>query len=88
MSNPSQAQTLTFTAHALNMLSERNIERAWVEAALDQPDWTEMDPSPDRHRAFKAVPEARSRILRVVYVDAPEEIRVITAFFDRNAKKP
>ncbi len=77
-----------YSPHALTMLQERHIERAWVEAALGRPDWIETDPTRDRLRAFKVIPLAGNRILRVVYVETEAEIRVITVFFDRNAKNP
>ena len=79
---------LKFTPHALTALGERAIEQQWAEDAVFVPDWVEVDPSPDRRRAFKAIPSAGNRILRVVYAESVAEIRIITVFFDRNAKRP
>jgi len=79
---------VTFSPHALTTLSSRGIEREWAERTLFDPDWTATDPLADRMRMFKAIPERNGRILRVVYAESPSEIRVITVFFDRNAKKP
>jgi hypothetical protein len=79
---------LNFTAHALMALSTRQLEREWVERTLAEPDWWASDPQPDRMRAFKAIPERENRTLRVVYTHTGKEIRVITAFFDRDAKRP
>jgi hypothetical protein len=79
---------LVFSEHAENMLSERGIERSWVERTLSSPEWTEPDPRPERRRAFSSISEAGGRILRAVYAETGGEIRVITVFFDRNAKRP
>jgi len=79
---------LKFTSHALIAVAERKIDRAWVEAALSAPDWTVSDRKPGRMRAFRAVPERGGRILRVVYDDIDGVFHVVTAFLDRNAKKP
>jgi hypothetical protein len=83
-----QALKLHFTVHAENMLAERNIDRHWVEAALVEPDWTEPDLNPDRKRAFRAIAQAGGKILRVVFTENSGEFRIVTAFFDRNAKRP
>jgi hypothetical protein len=85
MANPAK---LSFTPHALVALSARQLEREWIERTLDEPDWWASDPYPERIRAFKVIPERENRILRVVYLHTGAEIRVVTAFFDRNAKKP
>jgi hypothetical protein len=82
------AKPLRMTVHGDTALRERGIKLRWVETAISQPDWTTLDPRPDRMRAFKTIPERDGRILRVVYAETVTEIRLITAFFDRNAKKP
>ena len=75
---------LVFTHHAELMLAERGIERAWVERAVNEPDAMEPDPAQnDICRAFRAIPERNGRVLRVVYAVSGEQLRVITAFFDR-----
>ncbi len=58
---------LTFTSHGLRALAERNIQRAWVEMTIFNPDWTTPDPRPGRIRAFRTIADARGKILRVVY---------------------
>ncbi|MGB8602695.1 MAG: DUF4258 domain-containing protein [Rhizomicrobium sp.] len=68
--------TFLFTNHALAMLAERQIDQAWVEQTLIEPDWTEYDPAPDRMRAFRAIPEAENHILRVVYRRHAGEFRL------------
>jgi hypothetical protein len=70
------------------MLRERGIRREWVTDALAEPDWTTPNLHPDRTRAFRAIPDAGGKILRVVYTNAGGEYRVVTVFFGRNAKRP
>jgi hypothetical protein len=75
--------------HAVRRLLERNIRRAWVEAAVTTPDWTAPDPDdPAVTRAFRAISEAQGRILRVVHRPDGVDILVLTAFFDRGAQRP
>jgi Domain of unknown function (DUF4258) len=79
---------LHLTAHVRAMLAERGLDTEWVLRTLRSP----LRIEPDRSRpgvwlAFGRVPEADDRILRVVYTDAENERRVITAFFDRRARR-
>jgi Domain of unknown function (DUF4258) len=74
---------LTFTNHAESMLSERGIERAWVEATIAAPVEKEPDPRrPGVTLAFRAVAERAGRVLRVAYDENDNEIRIITTYFD------
>jgi hypothetical protein len=88
MAKPTSPHKLRFTAHAENMLHERGILREWAMDTLTEPDWTTPNLHPDRTRAFRAIPDAGGKILRVVYSKASGEHRVVTVFFDRNAKRP
>lgn len=57
---------IVYGSHALDTLTERNIEREWVARTLEEPDSVEPDPvHPDRMRAFRALPERDGRVLRV-----------------------
>ena len=78
---------ISLTVHANQVLSERHIDTAWVSQTTAQPDWRDADPS-GAERRFKAIPERDGRILRVVCIETDNEVRVITAFFDRNARSP
>ncbi len=76
---------LVFTQHAEDMLIERGIDRAWVEATVRNPDTVEADPTREGiMRAFRRISERGGRTLRVVYVQAGEAARILTAFFDRS----
>ena len=66
------------------MLIERQIELAWVETTIREPQAVEPDPTrPGVFRAFRRITERDGRFLRVVYVPSGDTIRVLTAFFDR-----
>ncbi|HEY0837408.1 MAG TPA: DUF4258 domain-containing protein [Azospirillum sp.] len=78
---------LIYTAHAQMTLRERALSVEWVERAVQHPDRTEPDPdNPTVRRAFKRIPEAGNRIIRVVHRPQGTDILVITAFLDRGAK--
>ena len=79
--------SISFTRHAEEMLAERNIERAWVERTIRDPEEVENDERPGAVRAYRAIPERDGRVLRVVYSKSSDEIRVITAFFDRAKRR-
>jgi hypothetical protein len=73
--------------HALEQMAERGIELAWAERVALRPDWTEPDPQSGVTRHFGAIPEFGGRVLRVVVTDVGDERRVLTAHFDRNARR-
>jgi hypothetical protein len=79
---------LVFTGHARTAIDERNLEINWVEAAALSPDWEVPDPQPGVVRRYRIVPERDHRILRVVCVETATEIRILSAFLDRRARKP
>jgi hypothetical protein len=80
---------LPLTAHAEIVAAERGISSASIEQAAHRPDWREADATTaGAERRFFAPPEAGGRVLRVVCVETDSDIRVITVFFDRNAKRP
>jgi hypothetical protein len=78
----------TYTAHAAEMLIDRRLERTWVERTVLTPEAIEPDPKhPERIRAFRALPERDGRVLRVVYVQDAESIRIVTLFLDRARRR-
>lgn len=75
---------VTYSAHAVDMLIERKIEREWVERTIVSPESTEPDPiHKTRWRSYRAIPERDGRVLRVVYTVSGSNYRVITIFLDR-----
>lgn len=80
---------LRFTVHAKAMLAERAIKREWVETVLAAPEWTEADPhQAGGRRAYGRIAEAAGRVLRVVYIEHGSGRRVLTTYFDRDARQP
>lgn len=74
------------TSHARLMLRRRAIALEWVEDTLRLPS-IEMDDARDStlKLAFRQIPQAGDKWLRVVYRMENNDVHVIvTAFFDRN----
>lgn len=83
------SKPLHFTAHAKTVTLERQLELDWIERVVRNPDWREHDPTgPPTERRFCRIAEREDRILRVICLETEAEIRIITAFFDRNARMP
>ena len=82
------SKDFVLTRHAEHMLRERRIAREWVRRALGRPDWTEQDKSNRSLRhALCGIAERGDLILRVVYDPSATPRRVVTAFFDRGARR-
>lgn len=78
-----------YTQHAETVTAEREITKEWIERTISDPSWTSRDPLDTQlTRAFLAIAERDNRVLRVVYARSESEIRIISAFFDRGAKRP
>ncbi|WP_082347853.1 DUF4258 domain-containing protein [Rhizobium sp. AAP116] len=83
------SKPLHVTAHAKTVILERQLEFDWIERTVRNPDWSESDPSGlPTERRFGRIPEREDRILRVIRLESETEIRIITAFLDRNARMP
>jgi hypothetical protein len=79
---------IRFSKHAQEAITKRNIAVIWIENAVSAPDFVEVDPRhPDRFRSYKAIPELGGRVLRVVHRPDGADILIITAHFDRGAKR-
>lgn len=80
---------LLFTVHAETALAERRLHRSVVELAARYPDWTRPDPNdPLLEHRFRQIPDYGDRVIRVVCLEDAHEIRIVTAFLDRRARKP
>jgi hypothetical protein len=68
------------------MMRRRNIRLEWIEDTLRDPASERLDPrDPTLKLAFRKIPEAGDKWLRVVYrMENNIEHVVITTFFDRN----
>lgn len=80
---------LRFTEHAKTVISERSLDLEWIERTVHSPEWRETDPSgPPIERRYRRIHECGDRVLRVICLEMDTEIRIITAFLDRNARMP
>lgn len=60
----------------------------WVERTVREPEWTRPDPRRvGVERRFRSIPEFGNRVLRVVCYETALEIRILTVFFDRTARR-
>jgi hypothetical protein len=75
-----------FTAHAKNMLKERNIDSEWVDRTLSEPLFIEKREDGTTHY-LKPIIENGERILRVVTISETNPWRIVTVFFDRRARR-
>lgn len=70
-------------------MAERELDDEWVERTVREPEWREPDPSdPFILRRFPTVPEREDRILGVACVEPDTDIRVVSVFLDRGARRP
>jgi hypothetical protein len=71
------------TEHAEKRLRKRNIAIEWITATLADPARTENDDKdPELAHALRPIPERQFRVLRVVYNETVDPVRVVTAYFD------
>lgn len=83
-----RAVTTRLTAHAQLMMDRRRIELEWVEDTLRAPETERRDESDKSlSLAFRRIPDAGGKWLRVVYRQEGQICIVVTAFFDRNQEK-
>lgn len=79
---------IRLTRHAQSRMLRRGLPFAWIEATIASPDRSVPDPdSPALTRSYKAIPEAAERVLRVVHRPDGTDILVVTAHFDRGARR-
>ena len=77
---------IRLTQHAEIQLLRRAIDLAWAAAAIATPNWTAPDPDPALMRSFKAITGFGGRVLRVLHRPDGNDVLVVTAHFDRNAR--
>lgn len=85
----SALKPLRFTGHAKDAIFERILDPEWVELAARKPHWRVADPRGGGiERRYRVFQEADGRVLRVVCLETQAEIAILTAFFDRKARRP
>jgi len=75
----------TFTAHARDMLREREISEEWVSKGINLPDEKKMGKDGNIHY-FKSLPERENRVLHIVVNETVKPNRIVTLFLDRRRR--
>jgi len=75
-----------FSAHARDMLKEREILEQWVLQTISDPDQKKPGHDGNIHY-FRLLPERENRVLHVVVNETVEPNRIITLFLDRRERK-
>ncbi len=76
------------TRHAEEAIGIRSIAISWIEETVSLPDFVKVDPRHRDHtRSYKAIAECGGRVLRVVHCAEGDDIVIITAHFDRGARR-
>ena len=78
---------LRLTVHTERRMRERKLPFAWIEATVTAPDWTRRDTDPALTQSFRAIAAFGDRILKVVHRPDGSDILVVTAYFDRSARR-
>lgn len=77
------------TRHVRTVIAERDLDYAWVEQTVRHPEWALPDPhDPTVQRLYRSIEERGGRVLRVAAVETESEVRILTAFLDRKARRP
>ncbi len=72
------------SAHAKVVIANRCIEHEWMEEVLERPERVESDKADlTLKHAIGRISAHCGRVLRVVYNDTVEPMRIVTAYFDR-----
>lgn len=75
------------TQHARDVLEERQIDLAWMEQALSNPELIEPSANePELENRFAKIPQFGNRVLRVVVNIAVVPQHVVSVYFDRRMK--
>ncbi|MDD2652266.1 MAG: DUF4258 domain-containing protein [Sulfurimonas sp.] len=72
------------TQHAMDVMLSRGIQKEWIESALEFPSYHKIISDTEEH-FFKTINEFSNRCLKVVV--NPTNLKVVTAYFDRNMRK-
>lgn len=85
---PPGAPAIRLTLHATISVARRNIDMRWIEAVIRQPAYSSPDPDDAAvTQSWRAIPQFGGRMLKVVHRPAGDDVIVITAYFDRDAKR-
>jgi len=76
--------SIVFSQHALDVMKQRGIFEEWIVKTLQDIE-KPIDISEAEQHFFRNIEEADGRCLKVVF--NPATLTVVTAYFDRNARK-
>ncbi len=80
--------TIKLSKHTAREMGGRGILFAYIVSVIGSPERTMVDPNdPKLTRAFRAIPEFGGRVLRVVHRPDGADIFVVTAHWDRGARR-
>lgn len=78
---------LILTAHAREVMAEREIPVDWVHRTVDAPALRSRDPYDEEvERFYLPIVERDNRVLRVAVNVTSDPWRVVSAFFDRSMR--
>ena len=78
---------LILTAHARQVMAERDIPLDWVQRTVDAPALRSRDPYDEEvERFYLPIAERGNRVLRVAVNVTSDPWRVVSAFFDRSMR--
>jgi len=79
---------IKLSKHIASEMAARRIELAYIEDAVSSPAQVVRDPTdPVLTRSFKPIPAFGGRVLRVVHRPEGADIFVVTAHWDRGARR-
>ena len=76
---------IQWSAHADTVISERGLDRRWVERTVRKPDRV-LDGDDGTRHCLARIPEQEDRVLHVVLNPDTSPPTVITAFLDRRMR--
>jgi len=80
---------IRLSKHISREMVGRGIHQEYIEATLVAPDRVTGDPTdPALTRSFKPIPAYANRVLRVGHCPDGNDIFVVTAHWDKGAKRP
>ena len=79
-------QGFELSSHAIDMLTERDIQEEWLWRTINAPEKKQMGKDNNLHFT-RPIEEKEGRILHVIVNPSVQPNRVITVFFDRRLRK-
>jgi len=79
---------IRLTTHAWERVATGEVALEWIERTVLSPEFERTDVRrPTTTLSFRAIPEFGNRTLRVAHRPEKDDVLVITAFFDRGARR-